>query len=219
MGAGDCLFMHGDPVLWLATQTHFQHIPGDGAPPLEQRRCPQQHQGVVSHFPELQVEGTTWASKQTKEESVIVVRSAGRITPVLKIATHTVNWYIHAVSGDQRANKAGQLNACNRHKQTNRRVRVKPEWLSFNPPPLLPWCPHWVHSLNDFFPSLFWIINRAGEKKNLRLMRLVFKSGIGEGVKEPLPALNFNVTRGWWELDLQHAGSRPPHPNCLSAPY
>lgn len=67
--------MHGDPILWLITQTHFQHIAGDGAPPLVQRRRPQEHQGAVSHFPELQVEGTTWAGKQTSEEAVSVVRS------------------------------------------------------------------------------------------------------------------------------------------------
>lgn len=75
MSVGDRLFLHSDPVLWLVTLTHFQHVADDGAPPLVQRRRPQQHQGVVSHFPELQVKGTTWASKQTSVEAVSIVRS------------------------------------------------------------------------------------------------------------------------------------------------
>lgn len=60
----DWLFIQSSPVVWLVALADFQQIASDGAPSFIQRSRPQQHQGAVSHLPELQVIGTTWASKQ-----------------------------------------------------------------------------------------------------------------------------------------------------------
>lgn len=60
MGVRDWLFIQSSPVVWLVTLADFQQIAGDRAPSFIQRSRPQQHQGAVSHLPELQVMGTTW---------------------------------------------------------------------------------------------------------------------------------------------------------------
>lgn len=60
----DWLFSQSHPVVWLFSLADFQQVANDRALSFIQRRCPQQHQGVVSHLPDLQVVWTTWASEQ-----------------------------------------------------------------------------------------------------------------------------------------------------------
>lgn len=74
----DWLLIPSSPVLWLVALTDFQQITGDRAPSFIQRRCPQQHQGVIPYLPDLQVIGTTWANKQASEKQARHVRVSAK---------------------------------------------------------------------------------------------------------------------------------------------
>lgn len=65
----DWLFIHQAPFVRLVTLADFQHIAGDGALSFIQRSHPQQHQGAVSHLPELQVIGATWERAKNRNKA------------------------------------------------------------------------------------------------------------------------------------------------------